>query len=304
MRGAGLIVPNVGPLERWHQEWAQTGVCSVNGPLTQHLLSSAPLLHTVRGDVLAPRPDAAPPRNLTPGSLVVYLGSAMARRCAAWGYVVVVAGRDRHDGGSVLVSEAAGPLLVSPSDTPWEGATAHLLSTASIVAAIEALHALNSTHPSSPILFRAPGEMAAAVAGLGTSRDDAVYCRLRRMIASSQRHVWLTGARLLAAHPWADRAYAIARICTGGGVWGGHSARWARHPRQPAPRIDMTCAVCTDDFSDALPSPSLSARAPAGLFDCDHAVCRGCDWDLQRRGIDRCPLCRQPRVSLIRPFRP
>ena len=46
MRGAGLIISQPGPMERWRAMWVQTGICaeSATGRLTQNVLRDQPLL--------------------------------------------------------------------------------------------------------------------------------------------------------------------------------------------------------------------------------------------------------------------
>ena len=77
----------------------------------------------------------------------------------------------------------------------------------------------------------------------------------------------------------------------------------------PPEHPDASCPVCFEDFSSVLPTPDELSRSPPGRWACgnanpllNHAVCRGCDADLQSRlrpAQRRCPICRSARVCFM-----
>ena len=154
--------------------------------------------------------------------------------------------------------------------------------------------------PQNQLVIRATPDVAAAAAGLTplSSRD---YRRLQQIGG----HYAITGAQPYEGLAWADRAHTIAERCLpaqGGAAhrtWGAGAQRWPNLQLAGMPDPD-TCSICTEDLSDVLPNAAWTSRAPSGLFACDHAVCRGCDWDIQNSQNTRCPLCRQPRTQRVR----
>ena len=146
--------------------------------------------------------------------------------------------------------------------------------------------------------LRAPKGVARAWAGL--TRLDT-YGPIRRLWDEARQNhkCWLSTAVPFCSLPWADRAQALAtRACREQATFGIAGPLWAHLPTVTAPNQDM-CCVCLEDFDDVWPAPNTpQTRYPnaPGLFACDHAMCAGCDRQIQSRNDSRCPLCRAPRV--------
>ena len=118
-------------------------------------------------------------------------------------------------------------------------------------------------------------------------RRKMVCERWHELFALSGGALFIAGYDSTRRHAWGERAFALA------------SAVGCAAPDNP----DATCPVCLDTFADGLPTPAPEARAPPGRWACPsanvrlrHAVCRGCDADIQSRQQSKCPICRSDRV--------
>ena len=311
MRGAGLDMPPIGPVRRWQMVWVDTGVCSESADptrLIQHVMPEGTdprRLAVVTGFarlLKAPRPDWAPPPRPPPATLQIYLGytrvfSRGARLCA-WAIVGV-------DGGDGLYDDPCAPALPPGPHVAFEAGAAHEVGApfaVLLVTVAQELDRLLSARPPTPVSIRAPPELAAALAGLTST---PAYPQVRRCLdrARARAPLWLSGAAAHSGLPWADRAAAIATLCLPDMVFGSVGPALALRPHAPMPAPDE-CCVCYGDFSEPLPSAAMDSPALAGRFACQHALCRACDLDLQRRpSAERCPLCRQPRRVWL-PARP
>ena len=191
---------------------------------------------------------------------------------------------------AALTFEAGGPIETAPET--WGEPIAAAIGLA--------LRSARAITPIGQLLIRAEPETAATAAGLGqiSSRD---YRRLQQIGGQYE----IAGAQPNEGLAWSDRAQMIAERClpTQGSrdyrAWGTGTQLWPALQLAEMPEPDA-CSICMEDFTDVLPSGSWTSRAPSGLFACNHAVCRGCDWDIQNAANPKCPLCRQPRVQRTR----
>ena len=145
--------------------------------------------------------------------------------------------------------------------------------------------------------------VAALLAGLEPAADNdpahRFFYRLWRTM-SGQRPLFLAGWPADRGYWWGERALALANSCDAG-AWGALPAAMAGATLLNAlPCTGEECSICTDEYSDPLPAPVDTSRAPAGMFHCSHALCIACDRDLESRaannaGLARCPLCRADR---------
>ena len=227
---------------------------------------------------------------MPPATVQLYIAIAVRPPDAAWAVVAIAGGDGDEDAQAALSFEEGGPVEMMPER--WGD-----LRTAAIG---HALRTAREQVPNAQLAIRTEPAIAAIAAGLGdlSERD---YRRLQAVggaytTAGAQPHEGL---------PWSDRAHMIAKLCLPAQgsathrTWGTGAQRWPALQIAKAPDPD-TCSVCMDDFTDVLPSGAWTSRSPAGLFVCNHAVCRGCDWDIQNGMNPSCPLCRQPRAHRVR----
>ena len=283
MRAAGCTVPADGPVAKWTAAWVATGVCTRNGPtrLTQHILGPSPPIALVEGASLhrgAPRPDLAPPLVPAPAAIQAYL----AFNAQTWCLVAVSGGDGTYDDAAHITFEVAQKL---PGLAP--------AATEALIAAHQALRRLG---PPVPTTLRCAPAVAALAGGLTPHASD--YRAVRREWESTVALRPLTLSATTHQHAWMERASAIAAHCRPDRTWG-----QALPPAPAAPPTLDQCSICLDDFTDLFPTPAPHSCCPA-RFSCTHAVCRSCDWTLQRNAgplaaqAGRCPLCRAPRTAL------
>jgi hypothetical protein len=120
-------------------------------------------------------------------------------------------------------------------------------------------------------------------------RRRALRCRLDALQPAG---LYIAGYSTRHRNAWGERVAALA------------DAEGFPPPENP----DAACPVCFEDFSSDLPTPDEASRSPPGRWACPgqprlrHAVCRGCDADLQSRpraAQRRCPICRSARAHFM-----
>ena len=182
---------------------------------------------------------------------------------------------------------------------PTSEMQAHLVG---VVAGLEALAARGDT---APLLLRLSHPAAAAcVAGVW---EPAAASRLRTRILSlltatraHRGHVWVAGFDEHRLHAFGERATALATFGSMPRPMGLTQGWVPAAPPDPL-WAGEDCSVCIEEFSSPWPTQDAHSRAPPCRWYCPHAVCRGCDAEVQHAANSKCPLCRAPRRVHMHP---
>ena len=297
MRRAGLPPHSChgphGPMAGFRRRWLDTGM-GAGGPhgVRQLLLPDLPpgqlALDGLAASRLAPCQELAPPAVLPPGCRQVYISSKPDG--SGWAVCVVTGGDCVLDPHAALLLDATDRVAVVAA--PGEDAT--------VCALLDAvLAAMNRIQDAVPSVLRLPishtSEQAVRLVSRTWDPRPSLYRERRRSLRESWTALCaLKGGALYLAGYDPDRRHA----------WGERCAALAAGVGEAAPdHPDRACPVCLEDFSDVLPTPDQASRAPPGRWACPnanlllrHALCRGCDADVQGRPRNRCPICRSDRV--------
>ena len=152
-----------------------------------------------------------------------------------------------------------------------------------------AQQALRRLGPPAATTLRCPPTLTALAGGLTPAAVD--YRAVRREWETTAALRPLTLSAATRQHAWMERAEAIAQHCRPDRTWGP-----ALPPVPAAPPTLDQCSICLDDFTDVFPTPAPRSRCPS-RFSCAHAVCRNCDWTLQRNTTNA-GSSRAPRTAL------
>ena len=320
MKAAGLPDsscngPN-SPLVKCVGTWVTPGVVTVIATpdlVQQQVLPLRPLANVATTALatrrLCPRDDLAPPDHPRRVTAQVYVAPSEAGD--AFGVTIVTGGDSERDLHALHSMDCAGRVALSRTDPTFVGATAHSALQAILTALVHALDLLAASGGPAHIVLRVgDAEAAAVVAGAWDPPREALplHSRVVRLMHEARYArglLCVAGFDPLGPYFWGMRAEALAEYAAARGAWGNLPPTLAnavvRAPDIPPWSDDPDCPVCLEVYADLWPSPARRSRCPSNRWACyTHAVCRSCDWVIQRspQGA-RCPLCRADRRVVL-----
>ena len=313
MRAAGLPASSCfgphSPMAGWRATWEDTGVCTVQGDVvTQLLLPDQPLICLAVAPLArarrCPRDDWAPPAALPHN--VVQLFVASSEDGDAFGATIASGGDAVLDAAAAHVADIVGRVITDDRDHPaYVGADARSEMQAHLVGVVAGLDALAARGDTAPLLLRLSDPAASeCVAGVwepaAASRLRSRLLNLLNAARAHREHVWVAGFDEHRLHAFGERATALAAFGSMPRP-GGLPLGWV--PAAPPDPLwtGEDCSVCMETFSSPWPARDARSRAPPYRWHCPHAVCRGCDADIQHAANTKCPLCRAHRRVHMHP---
>ena len=301
MRRRGWLVPALGPVRQWQQEWVDTGVCA-EAPTRQLLLPLQPPAEIVEA---AANGSPSPRLTVPPGAqyhsnVIVYLEPAHVP--SRNGVVRPVYGYT-----AVRMEGPVWPILVDAFGAPPGARATPIrqapppdigLVTAGVLGFVDAARRIIREGWAPPdgntaVMVYAPREIMKYIAGVWNPHHPAltaaaVEARIALQKLQVSRPVFFREAPTDIQHQtFRDRALSLA---------------W-RTPRAPPGMNEDRCPVCLDEYGrDKLPDPGKTGEdtnpAPPGAFRCMHFLCQDCTGLERSPGeymIPACPTCRAQR---------
>ena len=229
MRAAGLRIPQPSPTQRWRGDWAR--IMDANDHQT--LLPATPAIHHSHGlNALrhAPRPDWAPPTNMT-DCLQIYV--MVTSDHSAWAISVIRGGDCLLDSQADHLIDAGGPVCTDATSPCYKGAHRHSARLAvrhAVSVAIEIGE--RESAMGDTIIVRVSNDAAPLIAGLLPEEKEeqraARDMRKAWLECAQTRKLCLAGADSRAGNRWAQRARDLAEQCRGH-VWGDPPLPWHSH---------------------------------------------------------------------------